>query len=211
MTKCNSCGEDPAESEDAADSYKEKYAKCMEQYADLFDSPDSIPKDNGNIVCPIMVNHNLQSVGQRFYGDDFCKDNKDCSVKDVQEMHEKVNGELESDEFNIYETIGGLCIIFAIIATCTVIAGYFQVMMYTKVATYQVHLLRQMFFKSIMGQEIGWFDVNAAGTLNSMLADDVTKVSDGMGDKFAILLQKVACFIFGIIFSLIQDLFENIQ
>ena len=77
-------------------------------------------------------------------------------------------------------------------------------MMYTKVATYQVHLLRQLFFKSIMGQEIGWFDVNAAGTLNAMLADDVTKISDGMGDKFAILLQKVSCFVLGIIFSLIQ-------
>ena len=76
--------------------------------------------------------------------------------------------------------------------------------MYTKVATYQVHLLRQLFFKSIMGQEIGWFDVNAAGTLNAMLADDVTKISDGMGDKFAILLQKVSCFVLGIIFSLVQ-------
>ena len=73
-----------------------------------------------------------------------------------------------------------------------------------KVSTYQVHTLRQKFFKSIMGQEIGWFDVNAAGTLNAMLADDVTKISDGMGDKFAILLQKIACFVLGIIFALVQ-------
>ena len=73
-----------------------------------------------------------------------------------------------------------------------------------KVSTYQVHTLRQKFFKSIMGQEIGWFDVNAAGTLNAMLADDVTKISDGMGDKFAILLQKIACFALGIIFALVQ-------
>ena len=30
-----------------------------------------------------------------------------------------------------------------------------------------------------MAQEIGWFDVNAAGTLNSMLADDVRDRIDG--------------------------------
>jgi len=118
------------------------------------------------------------------------------------------DGKVEESEFSIYLTLASICIVFAIIATSTVLAGYFQVMMYTKVATYQVHLLRQLFFKSIMGQEIGWFDVNAAGTLNSMLADDVTKVSDGMGDKFAILVQKVACFFFGIAFALIQVKFE---
>ena len=161
-------------------------------------------------------------MGGQFYnkgtGEEFCKgknqdsDNQGdwCTIEELQGAVDKYepsnNGDVPFEElrYSIFESLAGICIIFAIIATGTVIAGYFQVMMYTKVSTYQVHTLRQKFFKSIMGQEIGWFDVNAAGTLNAMLADDVTKISDGMGDKFAILLQKIACFVLGIIFALVQ-------
>lgn len=208
VTTCNSCGKKPDDT--SSDAYNNKHAKCEAEYTEYWNNDDYPTIDAaifGTINCPRIVGANIQSVGQIFYGDTFCEglDKDACGVKDVFEKDpDGTFDDLVDEEFSIYDKLAFICIVFAIIAVGTVIAGYFQVMMYTKVATYQVHLLRQLFFKSIMAQEIGWFDVNAAGTLNSMLADDVTKVSDGMGDKFAILLQKVACFLFGIVFALIQ-------
>ena len=225
VTKCNSCGKKPEVGETNYEQNHQKWMNCQSRYG-FTEPPSGIkaelltldPYDSnkyGQVGCPYAVGADTIKVGGLLYNTDsktFCSgkdqesedENKWCKLDDLNEAISWHTDGTSDLEFNIYEQLAKICIIFAIIATGTVLAGYFQVMMFTKVATWQVHKLRQLFFKSIMGQEIGWFDVNAAGTLNAMLADDVTKISDGMGDKFAVLLQKVACFVFGMIFALIQ-------
>ena len=54
-----------------------------------------------------------------------------------------------------------------------------------------------------MRQNIGFFDTNSAGELNTRLADDIKKISDGMGDKIGITVQSVARFVAGLTIAFI--------
>ena len=59
-------------------------------------------------------------------------------------------------------------------------------------------MIRKSFFDSILRQDIGFFDTNSAGELNTRLAEDVKKVADGMGDKIGITVQSLARFFAGL-------------
>ncbi|XP_056375087.1 ATP-dependent translocase ABCB1-like isoform X3 [Hyla sarda] len=50
-------------------------------------------------------------------------------------------------------------------------AGYIQISFWTLNAGRQVRRIRQNFFHAVLRQEIGWFDVNAAGELNTRLTE----------------------------------------
>ncbi|XP_067418366.1 phosphatidylcholine translocator ABCB4-like isoform X2 [Emydura macquarii macquarii] len=78
-------------------------------------------------------------------------------------------------------------------------AAYMQVAFWTLAAGRQIKKIRQQFFHSIIRQEIGWFDVNDVGELNTRLIDDVSKINDGIGDKIGMLFQAVATFLTGFI------------
>ncbi|KAM8981416.1 ATP-dependent translocase ABCB1-like isoform 2-T8 [Sarcophilus harrisii] len=79
------------------------------------------------------------------------------------------------------------------------VAAYIQVSFWTLAAGRQVKKIRENFFHAIMRQEIGWFDVHDVGELNTRLADDVSKINDGIGDKIGMLFQAVATFLTGFI------------
>lgn len=53
----------------------------------------------------------------------------------------------------------------------TMVAGYLQVSLWTISAGRQVKHIRKLFFHKIMQQEIGWFDVNETGELNTRLME----------------------------------------
>ncbi|CDQ94464.1 unnamed protein product, partial [Oncorhynchus mykiss] len=46
-----------------------------------------------------------------------------------------------------------------------------------------------------MQQEIGWFDVNETGELNTRLTDDIYKINEGIGDKVGMLIQSFTTFV----------------
>lgn len=57
------------------------------------------------------------------------------------------------------------------------VAAYMQVAFWTLAAGRQVKRIRKLFFHCIMQQEIGWFDVNETGELNTRLTEWVTEKS----------------------------------
>ncbi|XP_008297780.1 ATP-dependent translocase ABCB1 [Stegastes partitus] len=101
-------------------------------------------------------------------------------------MH--VNSTLQSDmtTFAIYYSIMGGVVLFA---------AYLQVSMWTVAAGRQVKRIRRLFFHRIMQQDIGWFDINETGELNTRLTDDVYKIQEGIGDKTGMLIQGFTTFI----------------
>ncbi|NXA55097.1 MDR1 protein, partial [Nothocercus julius] len=88
------------------------------------------------------------------------------------------------------------------IAAGVLIAAYIQTSFWTLAAGRQIKKIRKQFFHAIMRQEIGWFDVNDVGELNTRLTDDVTKINEGIGDKMGLLIQSVTTFITGFIVGL---------
>lgn len=107
----------------------------------------------------------------------------------VPQFSNKTLGE-QMTEHAIYYSIMGFVVLFA---------AYMQVAFWTLAAGRQVKKIRTKFFHSIMKQEIGWFDVNETGELNTRLTDDVYKVNEGIGDKLGMLIQSVTTFFTGLI------------
>uniref|UniRef100_A0A3Q2XXX6 ATP-binding cassette, sub-family B (MDR/TAP), member 4 n=2 Tax=Hippocampus comes TaxID=109280 RepID=A0A3Q2XXX6_HIPCM len=82
------------------------------------------------------------------------------------------------------------------------VAAYMQVAFFTLAAVRQVKRIRRRFFHSIMRQDIGWFDVNETGTLNTRLVDDIYKIQEGIGDKMGMLIQSLSTFIGSLVVGL---------
>uniref|UniRef100_A0AAR2IQS5 ABC-type xenobiotic transporter n=1 Tax=Pygocentrus nattereri TaxID=42514 RepID=A0AAR2IQS5_PYGNA len=78
-------------------------------------------------------------------------------------------------------------------------AAYMQVAFWTLAAGRQVKRLRRMFFHAIIKQDIGWFDVNETGQLNTRLTDDIYKINEGIGDKMGMCIQSFTTFFTGFI------------
>uniref|UniRef100_A0A8C3NS64 Phosphatidylcholine translocator ABCB4 n=1 Tax=Geospiza parvula TaxID=87175 RepID=A0A8C3NS64_GEOPR len=90
------------------------------------------------------------------------------------------------------------------IAAGVLLAAYIQTSFWTLAAGRQIKKIRENFFHAIMRQEIGWFDVNDVGELNTRLLDDVSKINDGIGDKVGLLVQALTTFVTGFIVGLIR-------
>ncbi|XP_020843146.1 phosphatidylcholine translocator ABCB4 isoform X2 [Phascolarctos cinereus] len=84
------------------------------------------------------------------------------------------------------------------------IAAYIQVSFWTLAAGRQIKKIRQKFFHAVLRQEIGWFDVNDTTELNTRLTDDISKISEGIGDKVGMFFQAVATFFAGFIVGFIR-------
>ncbi|NXO51029.1 MDR1 protein, partial [Aramus guarauna] len=93
---------------------------------------------------------------------------------------------------------------YSAIAAGVLLAAYIQTSFWTLAAGRQIKKIRQNFFHAIMRQEIGWFDVNDVGELNTRLLDDVSKINEGIGDKIGLLVQAVTTFVTGFIVGLIR-------
>ncbi|XP_061633407.1 ATP-dependent translocase ABCB1-like isoform X1 [Phyllopteryx taeniolatus] len=93
-------------------------------------------------------------------------------------------------------------IYYSILGAIVLVAAYMQVAFFTLSAGRQVKRIRKCFFHSIMRQDIGWFDVNETGELNTRLTDDVYKIQEGIGDKVAMLIQSCSTFITSVVIGL---------
>uniref|UniRef100_A0A8D3B7B9 ATP-binding cassette, sub-family B (MDR/TAP), member 4 n=1 Tax=Scophthalmus maximus TaxID=52904 RepID=A0A8D3B7B9_SCOMX len=86
-------------------------------------------------------------------------------------------------------------IYYSIMGAVVLVAAYLQVSLWTIAAGRQVKRIRKLFFHRIMQQDIGWFDVNETGELNTRLIDDVYKIQEGIGDKAGMLIQAYTTFL----------------
>uniref|UniRef100_A0A7N6C050 ATP-binding cassette, sub-family B (MDR/TAP), member 4 n=1 Tax=Anabas testudineus TaxID=64144 RepID=A0A7N6C050_ANATE len=92
-------------------------------------------------------------------------------------------------------SVNRYAIYYSIMGAVVLVAAYLQVSLWTLAAGRQVKRIRKLFFHRIMQQEIGWFDVNETGELNTRLTDDVYKIQEGIGDKVGMLIQAFTTFI----------------
>ncbi|XP_051921762.1 ATP-binding cassette, sub-family B (MDR/TAP), member 4 isoform X10 [Hippocampus zosterae] len=107
-----------------------------------------------------------------------------------------------STNSTLQDDMAGFSIYFAITAILVFVAAYMQVAFFTLAAVRQVKRIRRRFFHSIMRQDIGWFDVNETGTLNTRLVDDIYKIQEGIGDKMGTLIQSLSTFIGSLVVGL---------
>ena len=90
-----------------------------------------------------------------------------------------------------------------ILGIIVLLAGWIQTSCLMFSSERQINLLREKYFASVIRQNIGFFDTNDTGELNTRMYDDVKKIHDGIGEKVGIAVQSLAQFISGIVIALV--------
>ncbi|XP_060756248.1 ATP-binding cassette, sub-family B (MDR/TAP), member 4 [Neoarius graeffei] len=104
-----------------------------------------------------------------------------------------------SSNITLGEEMTRYAIYYSIMGAVVLFAAYMQVAFWTLAAGRQVKRLRKLFFHSIIKQDIGWFDINETGQLNTRLTDDILKINEGIADKLGTLIQSLSTFLTGFI------------
>ncbi|XP_035829100.1 ATP-dependent translocase ABCB1 isoform X2 [Aplysia californica] len=103
----------------------------------------------------------------------------------------------------ILDAMTEFAIYYCIIGGGVMLTAYLQVAMWMAAAERQAHRIRQEFLKNVLRQDIGWYDTHEAAELNTRLADDVTKIQDGIGDKVGSFLQWFSSFVAGFVIGFV--------
>ncbi|XP_006880348.1 PREDICTED: multidrug resistance protein 1-like [Elephantulus edwardii] len=90
------------------------------------------------------------------------------------------------------------------IGLTALVFGYVQVSFWVISAARQTKRIRKLFFRSILAQDISWFDGCDIGELNTRMTEDINKITDGIGDKFALLFQNLSTFSIGLTIGLMK-------
>ncbi|CAL8268700.1 unnamed protein product [Lota lota] len=77
------------------------------------------------------------------------------------------------------------------------ILSYFQIALWVSAAARQVQRIRKTYFRKVMRMEIGWFDCNSVGELNTRISDDINKINNAIADQVSIFIERISTFIFG--------------
>lgn len=76
----------------------------------------------------------------------------------------------------------------SIIGVVNLICSFVFVTCFNSAAESQVLRIRKIFLKSILRQDIGWYDVTQTGDFASRISDDLAKIQEGMGEKIGMFL-----------------------
>ncbi|KAM4557786.1 bile salt export pump [Odontesthes bonariensis] len=77
------------------------------------------------------------------------------------------------------------------------IVSYFQIVCWVASAARQTQRMRKTYFRKVMQMEIGWFDCNSVGELNTRISDDINKINNAIADQVCIFIERISTFVFG--------------
>nr|ALU63321.1 ATP-binding cassette sub-family B member 11b [Oryzias melastigma] len=83
------------------------------------------------------------------------------------------------------------------IGSGVLLVSYFQIMLWVSAAARQTQRIRKTYFRKVMQMEIGWFDCNSVGELNTRISDDINKINNAIADQVSIFIERISTFIFG--------------
>ncbi|XP_054737347.1 multidrug resistance protein homolog 49 [Anastrepha obliqua] len=92
-------------------------------------------------------------------------------------------------------TVAGIIVLMILLAL--------SVNIINSVALRQISKIRKLFLESILRQDMTWYDTSSSNTFANKMAEDLSKMKDGMGEKLAIFVFLVMTFVTGVIFSFI--------
>ncbi|XP_059476187.1 ATP-dependent translocase ABCB1 [Neocloeon triangulifer] len=83
----------------------------------------------------------------------------------------------------------------------TILGAVMLVLSFTAVACFdnaakrQVNRIRDLYLRSALRQDIGWYDTNMTGDLASKMAENITKLEDGIGEKVGMFIHFISAFL----------------
>jgi ABC-type multidrug transport system fused ATPase/permease subunit len=163
---------------------------------DLADNLTSQFNITSNISLSVLEELSMGNNGSGY----FCNFTEDSSSSNILKFI------LSPDRDQQLQMEVGLYSIYYLgLATALFLVSFISVLFWNISAYRQTRRMRLAFFKSIMRQDIGWFDVNPSAELSTRLSDDIEKIQAGIGDKAAIFLQYFSTFIAGFLIAFIRN------
>ena len=92
-----------------------------------------------------------------------------CSTTERDTCGFFVEDDLCTTSDDLVEEINRLVIFYCALGVMVFISGWLHISLFQYACERQLHVIRKKFFHSILRQEIGWFDVNSVGELNSRI------------------------------------------
>ncbi|KAI2799339.1 Pgp-2p [Blomia tropicalis] len=89
---------------------------------------------------------------------------------------------------NFQSDSGLWCLYMGLTTLGFVICNYFSVSMFAQAAKNQVYQIKLIFFRSIVHQEISWFDTKTSGDFASKITGDLDIIQEGIGDKVSLTI-----------------------
>uniref|UniRef100_A0A3B4ATP6 Uncharacterized protein n=1 Tax=Periophthalmus magnuspinnatus TaxID=409849 RepID=A0A3B4ATP6_9GOBI len=83
------------------------------------------------------------------------------------------------------------------IGAAVLLLSYIQILFWVSAAARQVKKIRMDYFRKVMRMEIGWFDCNSVGELNTRISDDINKINNAIADQVSIFIERISTFVFG--------------
>lgn len=90
-------------------------------------------------------------------------------------------------------------ILYVFIGVAIYISSLIQITCWQVACERLTHRIRRSFFRSVLRQELAWFDKNQAGELSAKLNDDVERIRDGTGEQFSAVIKYTSSFISGFV------------
>ncbi|RHZ74187.1 hypothetical protein Glove_227g57 [Diversispora epigaea] len=90
-------------------------------------------------------------------------------------------------------------IYFLVIGGAVSIFAYLQITLWMVAGERQVMRLRQIYYKSILRQEIAFFESTSTGQITNRISSDASLFQDGISEKVGLVIQSLASFIGGFV------------
>jgi ATP-binding cassette, subfamily B (MDR/TAP), member 1 len=132
-----------------------------------------------------------------------------CSIPVFNVIFGRMLDNLNEGLDELQQSVNQVAVIFAIMAAGALIIGTLQVYCWSTFGERQTQKMREAYVRSILSQEVGWFDLNGAAEqstkvadlcgkvcklLSSRSSDLSSQVQDGLGRKAADFIQNLCQF-----------------
>ncbi|XP_066997611.2 ATP-dependent translocase ABCB1 [Anabrus simplex] len=84
------------------------------------------------------------------------------------------------------------------------VCSYLSIMIFNYVAQRQIYRIRDLFLKSALQQDIGWYDLHQSGDLASRMSEDLTKLEEGIGEKISMFIHFQVAFIGSLVLAFMK-------
>ncbi|KAK5613821.1 hypothetical protein CRENBAI_015701 [Crenichthys baileyi] len=112
-------------------------------------------------------------------------------------IHEAANNSTVSCGVDIEAQMTMFAYYYVGIGLVVLIVSYFQIVFWVLTAARQTQRIRKTYFRKVMQMEIGWFDCNSVGELNTRISDDINKINNAIADQVSIFIERLSTFVFG--------------
>ncbi|CAF3842426.1 unnamed protein product, partial [Rotaria sp. Silwood1] len=109
----------------------------------------------------------------------------------------------ENSTADVLSELRGMIKWYGILGCASILCYWIGFSLWMIAAERQVRRIRFALFRSIMNQEMGWFDKLNPGELSNRLVSDLDKLRDGLGDKKAEFISLICRLIGGLVFAFV--------